>query len=66
MTCREFWSDRPVHQRIGSIVGEVLAIFHIYTALVGALGKTTEMGKNFGFPHHPGALKYYKEKGWGQ
>jgi uncharacterized protein len=29
-----------------------------------ALGRPTEMGKSFGFPHHPGALKYYKEKGW--
>jgi len=29
-----------------------------------ALGKATEMGKSFGFPQHPGASKYYKEKGW--
>ncbi len=29
-----------------------------------ALGKEEEMGRNFGIPMHPGALKYYREKGW--
>ncbi len=29
-----------------------------------ALGKQENMGRNFGIPMHPGALKYYKEKGW--
>jgi TRAP transporter TAXI family solute receptor len=29
-----------------------------------AMGKVNEMGKDVGFPYHPGALKYYKEKGW--
>jgi len=29
-----------------------------------ALGKGNEMSKGFGFIFHPGALKYYKEKGW--
>lgn len=40
--------------------------FNRYTNLVKAmgLGKVDEMGKHFGFPHHPGAIKYYKEKGW--
>ncbi len=29
-----------------------------------AMGKANKMGKEVGFPYHPGALKYYKEKGW--
>jgi uncharacterized protein len=29
-----------------------------------AMGKVKDMGKDVGFPYHPGALKYYKEKGW--
>ena len=29
-----------------------------------AMGKVYEMGKDIGFRHHPGALKFYKEKGW--
>ena len=29
-----------------------------------AMGKVNEMGKDVGFPYHPGALKYYREKGW--
>ena len=29
-----------------------------------AMGKANKMGKDVGFPYHPGALKYYKEKGW--
>jgi TRAP transporter TAXI family solute receptor len=29
-----------------------------------AMGKSIKMGKDVGFPYHPGALKYYKEKGW--
>jgi TRAP transporter TAXI family solute receptor len=29
-----------------------------------AMGKVNDMGKDVGFPYHPGALKYYKEKGW--
>lgn len=29
-----------------------------------AIGKVSEMGKDFGFRFHPGALKFYKEKGW--
>lgn len=29
-----------------------------------AMGKADKMGKDVGFPYHPGALKYYKEKGW--
>jgi len=29
-----------------------------------ALGKREEMAKEIGIPLHPGAVKYYKEKGW--
>lgn len=29
-----------------------------------ALGKCEELGKPMGIPFHPGALKYYKERGW--
>lgn len=29
-----------------------------------ALGKQEDMGRSFGIPLHPGAAKYYKEKGW--
>ena len=29
-----------------------------------ALGKREELGKPMGIPFHPGALKYYKERGW--
>jgi hypothetical protein len=29
-----------------------------------AMGKADIMGKDVGFPYHPGALKYFKEKGW--
>ncbi len=29
-----------------------------------AIGKVSDMGKDFGFQFHPGALKFYKEKGW--
>lgn len=28
------------------------------------MGKVNEMGKKVGFPYHPGAIKYYKERGW--
>ena len=28
------------------------------------LGKRTDMAKDVGIPMHPGAVKYYKEKGW--
>lgn len=37
MTWKEFWSDRPVHQRIAAVIGVALAIFHILTALFGSL-----------------------------
>jgi TRAP transporter TAXI family solute receptor len=29
-----------------------------------ALGKREEMAEDIGIPFHPGAVKYYKEKGW--
>jgi hypothetical protein len=29
-----------------------------------AMGKVKEMGKDAGYRYHPGAVKYYKEKGW--
>ncbi|MBP1732479.1 MAG: C4-dicarboxylate transporter [Deltaproteobacteria bacterium] len=37
MTWREFWSDRPAYQRIAAVISAVLAVFHIHTALFGAL-----------------------------
>jgi len=37
---------------------------YIITAKAMALGKANEMGKDVGFPYHPGAIKYYKERGW--
>lgn len=36
-TWKEFWQDKSIHQRIASVVGVLLAIFQIYTALFGAL-----------------------------
>jgi len=36
-TWKEFWSDRPVYQRIAAVIGIVLAIFQIYTAIFGSL-----------------------------
>jgi TRAP transporter 4TM/12TM fusion protein len=36
-TWKEFWSDRPAYQRTGAVVGIVLAIFQIYTAIFGSL-----------------------------
>jgi uncharacterized protein len=40
--------------------------FNRYTVVTKAMamGKVNEMGKDVGFPYHPGAAKYYKEKGW--
>jgi hypothetical protein len=40
--------------------------FQRYTKVTKAiaLGKQQDMGRSFGIPMHPGAVKYYKEKGW--
>jgi TRAP transporter 4TM/12TM fusion protein len=35
MSWKQFWSDRPVYQRMGAVVGVAMAAFHIYTALFG-------------------------------
>ena len=36
LTWREFWHDRPTYQKIGAVVGTILCLFHIYTALFGS------------------------------
>lgn len=40
--------------------------FKRYTKITKAiaLGKQEDMGRAFGIPMHPGAVKYYREKGW--
>jgi TRAP-type uncharacterized transport system substrate-binding protein len=49
-----------------SIVKSISENFSRYTTISKAiaLGKQEDMGRSFGIPMHPGALKYYKEKGW--
>lgn len=49
-----------------SIVKTIAENFDRYSTVTKAmsLAKKEEMGKDMGIPYHPGALKYYKEKGW--
>lgn len=49
-----------------SITKTIAENFSRYVSVTKAMdmGKQNEMGKDVGFPYHPGAVKYYKEKGW--
>ncbi|RJX36432.1 MAG: TAXI family TRAP transporter solute-binding subunit [Desulfarculus sp.] len=49
-----------------AIVKSIDQNFERYGKMVKAmqLGKRQDMAKNIGIPMHPGAVKYYKEKGW--
>jgi len=49
-----------------SIVKAIAENYDRYSTVSKAmtLSKKEEMGKEMGIPLHPGALKYYKEKGW--
>ncbi len=49
-----------------SITKTIAENFARYVSVTKAMdiGKPNEMGKDVGFPYHPGAIKYYKEKGW--
>lgn len=48
------------------MVKKIVENFDRYVGVTKAMGmgKVNEMGKDVGFPYHPGALKYYKERGW--
>ena len=48
------------------ITRKIAENFDRYVAVTKAMamGKVNEMGKDVGFPYHPGAVRYYKEKGW--
>jgi uncharacterized protein len=48
------------------IVKKIAENFDRYVSVTKAMGmgKVNEMGKDVGFPYHPGAVRYYKEKGW--
>jgi TRAP transporter 4TM/12TM fusion protein len=48
MTWEKFWYGRPIHQRIGAIVGVSLAVFHIYTALFGTLDALMQRAVHLG------------------
>ncbi len=48
MSWKQFWHDRPVHQRISAIVAVGLAIFHIYTALFGTLDALMQRSVHLG------------------
>ncbi|OPY64729.1 MAG: Sialic acid TRAP transporter permease protein SiaT [Syntrophorhabdaceae bacterium PtaU1.Bin034] len=37
ITWKEFWSDKPVHLKVATVVAVALAVFQIYTALFGSL-----------------------------
>ncbi|MCB2227964.1 MAG: TAXI family TRAP transporter solute-binding subunit [Desulfarculaceae bacterium] len=49
-----------------AIVKSIDQNFERYGKMVRAmrLGKRQDMAKDVGIPMHPGAIKYYKEKGW--
>jgi hypothetical protein len=49
-----------------SITKTIAENFARYVSVTKAMdmGKPNEMGKDVGFPYHPEAVKYYKEKGW--
>ncbi len=49
-----------------AIVKSIDKNFDRYGSMVKAmqLGKRQDMAKEVGIPMHPGAIKYYKEKGW--
>ena len=48
MTWEAFWHARPIHQRIGAIVGVALAVFHIYTAIFGTLDALMQRAVHLG------------------
>ena len=49
-----------------AIVKSIDQNFDRYGSMIKAmrLGKRQDMAKDIGIPMHPGAIKYYKEKGW--
>lgn len=57
--------DMPVEVAY-MIVKSIAENFDRYVTVTKAMamGKATEMGKDVGFSYHPGAIKYYKERGW--
>ncbi len=60
--CREDMPEDVAY----SIVKTIAENFDRYATVTKAmtLAKKENMGKELGIPMHPGALKYYKEKGW--
>jgi len=48
MTWREFWHNRAIYQRIGAVVGIIMAIFHIYTAIFGTLDPLMQRSVHLG------------------
>jgi len=57
--------DMPAEVAYG-IVKKIAENFdrYILVAKAMAMGKAIEMGKDVGFAYHPGAVKYYQERGW--
>jgi len=49
-----------------AVVKSIAENFNRYTTVTKAiaLGKPEDMGKDIGIPMHPGAVRYYKERGW--
>ncbi len=37
ITWKEFWFDKPLHLKVATIIGVALAVFQVYTALLGSL-----------------------------
>ncbi len=48
VTWKEVWHDRPLYQRTAAVVGIILTIFHIYTALFGCFDALLQRSVHLG------------------